>query len=73
MSAAGPPAGVEDRVATASRLVDRLTAEGFALDDIYVDACVLPLSTGARARQGTRGSPRPDYGRAIPACTPAPD
>jgi len=46
MSAAGPPSGVEDRVATASRLVDCLTAEGMALDDIYVDPCVLPASTG---------------------------
>ncbi len=43
---AGPPSGVEDRVSTASRLVDRLTAEGFVLDDIYVDPCVLPISTG---------------------------
>jgi len=46
MSPAGPPMGVEDRVATASRLIDKLTAEGSALDDIYVDACVLPASTG---------------------------
>ena len=46
MSPAGPPMGVEDRVATASRLIDRLTSEGTALDDIYVDACVLPASTG---------------------------
>jgi 5-methyltetrahydrofolate--homocysteine methyltransferase len=46
MSSAGPPSGVEDRVATASRLVDRLTAEGLAREDIYVDACVLPASTG---------------------------
>lgn len=45
MSEAGPPSGVEDRVATASRLVDRLTAEGFALDDLYVDACVMPAAT----------------------------
>src|SRR5271157_2799583 len=45
MSEAGPPSGVEDRVATASRLIDRLTAEGFALDDLYVDACVMPIST----------------------------
>jgi len=43
----GMPTGVEDRVATASRLVDRLTAEGFALDDIYVDGCVMPVSTSA--------------------------
>jgi 5-methyltetrahydrofolate--homocysteine methyltransferase len=46
MAESGPPAGVEDRVATACRLVDRLTAEGLALDDIYVDPCVLPVSTG---------------------------
>lgn len=47
MSPAGPPMGVDDRIATASRLIDRLTSEGTALDDIYVDACVLPASTGA--------------------------
>jgi 5-methyltetrahydrofolate--homocysteine methyltransferase len=46
MSPAGPPMGVDDRVATASRLIDRLTREGTALDDIYVDACVIPASTG---------------------------
>jgi 5-methyltetrahydrofolate--homocysteine methyltransferase len=46
MSAAGPPSGVEDRVATASHLVDRLTAQGMALEDIFVDPCVLPASTG---------------------------
>lgn len=46
MSPAGPPMGVDDRLATASRLIDRLTSEGTALDDIYVDACVIPASTG---------------------------
>ena len=46
LSEAGVPNGVEDRVATASRLIDRLTAEGFALDDIYVDPCVMPVATG---------------------------
>ncbi|MBZ5514381.1 MAG: dihydropteroate synthase [Acidobacteriia bacterium] len=46
ISPAGPPTGVEDRIATASRLVERLTGEGLALDDIYVDTCVLPVSTG---------------------------
>jgi 5-methyltetrahydrofolate--homocysteine methyltransferase len=46
LAEAGLPAGVEDRVATASRLIDRLTVEGFALDDIYVDPCVMPLATG---------------------------
>ena len=46
MSECGMPNGVEDRVATASRLIDRLTAEGFSLDDIYVDPCVMPIATG---------------------------
>jgi len=50
LSESGTPNGVEDRVATASRLVDRLTAEGFALDDIYVDPCVMPLATGPHSQ-----------------------
>jgi 5-methyltetrahydrofolate--homocysteine methyltransferase len=54
---AGPPNTVEERVATASHLVDRLTAEGFVLDDIYVDPCVLPISTG------------PEHGKALVEAT----
>ena len=54
---AGPPNTAEDRVATASRLVERLTAEGFVLDDIYVDPCVLPISTG------------PEHGKALVEAT----
>jgi len=50
MSEGGMPKGVEDRVGTASRLIDRLTAEGFALDDIYVDPCVMPLATGSHGK-----------------------
>lgn len=46
LSESGVPHGVDDRVATASRLIDRLTAEGFVLDDIYVDPCVMPIATG---------------------------
>jgi 5-methyltetrahydrofolate--homocysteine methyltransferase len=42
----GTPTGVDDRVETACCLVDRLTTAGLALDDIYVDPCVLPISTG---------------------------
>jgi len=45
MSETGPPSDIEDRVDIASRLLDRLTREGFALDDLYVDACVMPIST----------------------------
>jgi 5-methyltetrahydrofolate corrinoid/iron sulfur protein methyltransferase len=46
MSAAGTPSGVEDRLQTASRLVDRLTGAGLELDDIFIDPCVIPISTG---------------------------
>jgi 5-methyltetrahydrofolate--homocysteine methyltransferase len=46
MGTSGPPSGVEDRFATACRLVDGLTSEGVPLDDIYVDTCVMPVSTG---------------------------
>jgi cobalamin-dependent methionine synthase I len=46
MGTSGPPAGVEDRVANADQLVERLTAEGIPLDGIFVDPCVLPVSTG---------------------------
>jgi len=49
---AGPPNTSAERVSTASRLVDRLTAEGFVLDDLYVDPCVLPVSTGPEHGKG---------------------
>ncbi len=48
ISESGPPGGLEDRVATASGLIDRLTGEGVGLDDIYVDPCVFPIGTGAK-------------------------
>ncbi len=54
---AGPPNTSAERVSTASRLVDRLTAEGFVLDDLYVDPCVLPVSTG------------PEHGKALVEAT----
>jgi len=47
MDASGPPSGVDDRVAIGCRLVDRLTEAGMAIEDIYVDTCVLPVSTGS--------------------------
>lgn len=69
MSESGPPSGVEDRLATASRLVDRLTAESMELDDIYVDPCAMPVSTGP-----SMASPWPKQSaaswRVIPAFTP---
>ncbi len=56
MGPSGPPKGVEDRVANGCRLVDRLTSEGVALDDIYVDTCVLPVSTGGEHGAGVAGA-----------------
>ncbi len=46
MSESGPPKGVDGRVETACTLVDRLTSGGVPLEDIYVDPCVFPVSTG---------------------------
>src|SRR5579862_5051588 len=42
----GPPNTTEERLTHATHLVDLLTASGYLLDDIYVDGCVLPVSTG---------------------------
>ncbi len=47
LSSAAPPKGLEDRVATAIGLIERLTAAGVAPGNIYVDPCVFPLSTGS--------------------------
>ncbi len=46
MSESGPPSGLDDRVATAARLVERLTSAGIPPGDVYVDPCVFPVSTG---------------------------
>ena len=54
---AGPPNTAAERVSTASRLIERLIAEGFVLEDIYVDPCVLPISTG------------PEHGKALVEAT----
>jgi len=40
----GIPATTEGRVSIAGQLVDNLTADGIALDDIYIDPLVLPIS-----------------------------
>lgn len=47
MAASGPPTGMQDRVDTATRLVDKLLAGGIAIDNIYIDPAVFPVSTGA--------------------------
>ncbi len=46
MSPDSPPTGVEDRVATAKSLVIRLKSAGVPEEDVYVDPCVFPISTG---------------------------
>ena len=62
MTESGPPAGVDDRVEIASRLVDRLVTGGIALDDIYVDPCVFPISSGCRIWPGGAGGGRAHQG-----------
>jgi cobalamin-dependent methionine synthase I len=46
MGQAGPPKGLDDRVETGCRLIDRLTRDGIEIDHIYVDPCVVPIGTG---------------------------
>ncbi len=45
MDEAGIPEDMRRRYAVAERLVDLLTREGIALDDIYIDPLVRPIST----------------------------
>jgi 5-methyltetrahydrofolate--homocysteine methyltransferase len=46
LQASGTPKNAEDRVETALRLVDAMTQAGVQLDNIYIDPCVFPVSTG---------------------------
>lgn len=48
----GPPNTAQERLDHGTHLVDLLVAEGYALDDIYVDGCVLPVSTGPEHGKG---------------------
>jgi cobalamin-dependent methionine synthase I len=43
----GMPETVEDRVIIAERLISKLTKEGVALNDIYIDPMVRPIGTGS--------------------------
>jgi cobalamin-dependent methionine synthase I len=43
----GMPETVDERVAIAERLVEKLTKEGLPLDDIYIDPMVRPIGTGS--------------------------
>jgi 5-methyltetrahydrofolate--homocysteine methyltransferase len=45
----GPPKALDDRLEIAARLIDHLTGEGIPLENIHVDPCVFPVSTGPEA------------------------
>lgn len=47
MSDAGMPKGIEDRVANAKELVERLNAAGIPNEDIYIDPLIQPVSTSS--------------------------
>lgn len=47
MDDSGMPESVEDRVIIAERLISKLTKEGIALGDIYIDPMVRPIGTGS--------------------------
>ena len=47
MSDGGTPCGVDDRVASAEKLIGRLTDAGKKIDEIIVDPCFLPVSADA--------------------------
>ncbi|MDF3002839.1 MAG: methyltetrahydrofolate--corrinoid methyltransferase [Bacillota bacterium] len=46
MDAGGMPETVKDRVVIAERLIEKLTKEGVAISNIYIDPLVRPISTG---------------------------
>lgn len=43
----GMPETIEDRVIIAERLIEKLTKEGMALGDIFIDPMVRPIGTGS--------------------------
>jgi 5-methyltetrahydrofolate--homocysteine methyltransferase len=47
MDDSGMPETVDERVSIAERLIDKLTKEGLALEDIYIDPMVRPIGTGS--------------------------
>jgi len=47
MDDSGMPETIEDRVRIADRLINKLTKEGIAIDDIFIDPMVRPIGTGS--------------------------
>lgn len=43
----GMPETIDDRVAIAERLIEKLTKEGLALSDIFIDPMIRPIGTGS--------------------------
>jgi len=52
MSDGGTPCGVDDRVASAEKLIGHLTAAGKKLDELIVDPCFLPVSADQASGRG---------------------
>ncbi len=48
MDDAGMPETVEDRVTIAGRLIEKLTKQGVAIGDIYIDPMIRPIGTGSQ-------------------------
>jgi cobalamin-dependent methionine synthase I len=53
-----PASTLQNKLDLASTLVDRLTAAGIALDDLYVDPLVFPVATDSLSAQATVGAIR---------------
>jgi 5-methyltetrahydrofolate--homocysteine methyltransferase len=58
MSEAGTPRGVDDRVATAGRLIEAIAGYGIEPGKIWIDPCVFPISTGAEHGPAVLGAVR---------------
>lgn len=47
MDDTGMPETIDERVVIAERLIEKLTKEGIALEDIYIDPLIRPIGTGS--------------------------
>ena len=56
MAETAMPVTIEDRVQTGSELIKRLTSEGVALENIYVDPLVQPVSVDTRMGNAVLGA-----------------
>jgi len=56
MAETAMPVTIEDRVQTGSELIKRLTSEGVALENIYVDPLVQPVSVDTRMGNAALGA-----------------